>query len=454
MSRLSAVERAGERIAVIGGGIVGITTATLLQANGYSTVLYTVARPDTFDKPAPPEFASLHAAASILPHSIESPHSTRWTEASQELLQQIALRPDSGVRTQRHYEIFEVGGVAPPEYDSAVSEFQMLSESELRTRGTPVRPGASALSGWSFSIFFCEAPTYLRFLYRFFQAIGGTVASASELPEAPTLSAYLARDHRVYVLCAGYASGALAAEATASGRYADRPLEGLFEPLADPAAVRFIRGHYLRLDARDALRDGDGRPFSYNYTPSSDVYPTSGGSAGDVYCYPRTVGWLLGGSRQVGRLDESGKWSGEASGCEEIDFPGGEGTVRLPAPIFDLNRVLLASTTGLSFSLERLREATPPRITGGVGYRFSRDDPNGDVRVGVSRLVAEDEKIIATNYGHGGAGYTLSWGTALDTLALITPLADRGPLPSHESERDGRTRGAIAAASDRLLGRD
>ena len=454
MARLRGVTRAAERIAVIGGGIVGVTTATLLQANGYPTVLYTLARPDLFEQPAPPAFASVHAAASILPHSIRSPHSTRWMEASQDYFREIARRAESGVRTQRHYEIFEAGDVAPPEYGSTVSEFEIVSHSDLRQRGAPVRPGASTLSGWCFSIYFCEAPRYLHFLYQFFQAIGGKVASSSELPKSPSLSNYLARDHRIFVVCAGHASGALAAEAIASGHYADRPLEGVFEPLVDPAGVKLIRGHYLRLDVRDALCDIDSRPFSYNYTPTSDIYPTSGGSAADVYCYPRTVGWLLGGSRQVGRVDESGKWSGEVSVCEEIAFPGDEGTVNLPAPIFELNRELLSSVSGSSLSLGRLRGAPPPsRIKGGLGYRFSRDDPANDVRVGISRVVGDDEKIIATNYGHGGAGYTLSWGCALDTLALLAPLADPEPLATHGNGSDDHTRAAIAAASDRLLGR-
>lgn len=437
---------------MIGGGIVGITTATLLQANGYSTVLYTVARPDVFDGPAPPGFASLHAAASILPHSVRSPHSTRWTEASQEYLREIARLPQSGVRRQRHYEIFEADDVAPPDYDSAVSEFELLDESDLRRRKAPVRSGAKALSGWCFGIYFCEGPTYLSFLYRFFQAIGGRVAPASELPRPADLSSYLARGHRLHVLCAGHASGQLAAEALASGRYSDQPLEGVFEPLADPAGVRFTRGHYLRLDFRDALRDSDSRQFSYNYTPTSDVYPTADGSAADVYCYPRRVGWLLGGSRQVGGAGESGEWSGEVSGCEELGFPGEGGIVHVPAPIFDLNRELLASTDS-NISLERLREAPSPGITGGIGYRFSRDDPDDDVRVGISRVLGEEEKIVATNYGHGGAGYTLSWGSALDTMALLEPFADREPMPGQGTGGEESARAAIVAASDRLLGR-
>lgn len=170
-----------------------------------------------------------------------------------------------------------------------------------------------------------------------------------------------------------------------------------------------------------------------------------------MYCYPRTIGWLLGGSRQVGRIDEKEAWSGETSACEEIAFPGAEGTVLVPAPIFDLNRDLLASTAGTDVALERLRQATPPRIRAGIGFRFARDNEHDNVRVGISRVTGNDEKIVATNYGHGGAGYTLSWGSALDVLAAIDRATNRNRDPSQGHGRDDPTRAALAATSDRLL---
>lgn len=445
------VTQPGGQIAVIGGGVIGITTATLLQANGYSTLLYPLARPDRLGGRAPAAFASLHAAASILPHSVASPHSTRWVAASQEFFRALALRAESGVRVQRHYEIFEADNLTPPAYRGVVPEFEMLTGPDLKRRQAPIRPGAPSASGWCYSAFFCEAATYLRFLYGFYQAIGGEVASAVELPEPPSLSNYLARNHEIYVVCAGYASGGLLEDAINSGLYVDRPLDGVFEPLVDPFGVKLIRGHYLSLDVRATLRDRDARPFSYNYTPTSEAYPTSSGAAADVYCYPRTIGWLLGGSRQVGRVDESGEWSGETSACEEIAFPGAEGTALVPAPVFDLNRDLLSSTTGTDIALERLRQATPPRIRAGIGFRFVRDNDHDNVRVGVSRVVDDDEKIVATNYGHGGAGYTLSWGSALDVLAAVDLVTDRDHSLGQGGEHCDQTRSAIAAITSKLL---
>src|SRR5579872_6124633 len=57
-----------QAVAVIGGGISGITTAILLQLTGHSTAVYTKRQP-SFEPDAdrPPEFATLHAAASVIP---------------------------------------------------------------------------------------------------------------------------------------------------------------------------------------------------------------------------------------------------------------------------------------------------------------------------------------------------------------------------------------------------
>jgi D-amino-acid oxidase len=433
--------RAESRIAVIGGGVIGITTAVLLQANGHPTVLYTVAQPSDFRDASPSAFASLHAAASILPHSVASPRSTHWISISQEYFRILSAQGDTGVRTQRHYEIFEAA-VSAPSYHAAVRDFEMLTDAELVARGAPMRPGTESVSGWSFSAFFCEAPTYLAFLYDLFVSSGGEVIAGSALPKSPRLTAYLAHGHSVCVLCAGQASPGLLNELIASGAYEDRPLPGAFEPLADEFEAKLIRGHYLSFDLSHALRDREGRAFSYNYTPTSDQYPTISGAPADVYCYPRAVGWLLGGSRQEGHVDEHGGWSGETTAAPEISFAGGDGLVAIPAPIFRLNRELLMSVSPFAVDLDRLVGRTPPRITAGVGYRFVRDNAHDNVRVAASRLGREDERFVVHNYGHGGAGYTLSWGSALDVLAHVDQLVPRAP------SRDDRRAPVLGSVSE------
>lgn len=434
--------------------MIGITTATLLRAIGYETVLYTLSQPSDFPGDPPAAFASLHAAASIIPHSVASPHCTRWTTASQEYFRALMSTTSCGIRTQRHYEIFEGDEVVSPAYEGAVSDFEMLNEDDLRASSAPIRPSAASVSGWRFLALFCEAPEYLRFLYDFFQAMGGTVTPSSAIPESPGLAGYLACGHPLYVICAGQSSGGLLNDLITSGDYADAPTNEGFEPAAEPASLKLIRGHYLKLDIRDALRDGDGCAFSYNYTPMPEVYPRGDGSAADVYCYPRRAGWLLGGSRQTGMVDETGAWSGELSSCSEIDFPGQGSTVHVPGPIFNLNRELLATTGTTPIELDQLRESVPVRITAGVGLRFVRDDSQNNVRLGISSLVrGGSEQLIVHDYGHGGAGYTLSWGCALDVLTLVRQHLGE---PLEPVPRDGphqAAQAAIASTTVRLSGR-
>src|SRR4051794_23212834 len=103
-------------IAVIGGGIFGVTTAVLLQGGGYRTVLYARALPEYgAGAVRPPPFATPHAAASILPHSVASPNVARWTDVSQLFFRTLAFRACCGVRNQTHYEIVEDPATPSPE---------------------------------------------------------------------------------------------------------------------------------------------------------------------------------------------------------------------------------------------------------------------------------------------------------------------------------------------------
>lgn len=73
--------------------------------------------------------------------------------------------------------------------------------------------------------------------------------------------------------------------------------------------------------------------------------------------------------------------------------------------------------------IRRKAERLDPRVSGArvlevkVGLRPGRTE----VRVGREELPAADGRPVGTvihNYGHGGAGYTLSWGCAEDVVAL------------------------------------
>jgi D-amino-acid oxidase len=437
-------------VAVIGGGVSGLTTAVLLQANDYRTTLYTQARPGPEpDVARDPEFATLHAAASILPHSVDSPRVEYWTKLSQRFFQALSFQAACGVRSQTHYEVFESRVVDPPVYALSVDNFEPLSERALKVPWVPRRSGASPLSGWKFDVFFCEAPEYVRYLVSLYRQIGGEIVEPPDLP-GDSLRAYLALNYDFYINCTGqHAAGFL--EDTLLDPHdnlevhdAPGKLEGqsvVFEPLLDPFPPKLIRGHYLRVDIKRILTGERKRFFSYNYKPIPDVYRTQSGAPADVYCYPRSDAWILGGSRQEGTCVD-GEWKWEETIGKEIAFPcdqPGGTDLLVPAPIFDLNADLLIQITeDPPLDLRELRRTDPSLILAGVGYRFVRDAPDDSVRVTASRLSVgvrnggtQRFNYVLHNYGHGGSGFTLSWGCAFNLLQIldrITGMAREGSV--------------------------
>jgi D-amino-acid oxidase len=401
-------------IAVIGGGISGLTTAVLLQTAGYRTAMYAKMRPSyAADAARPPAFATPHAAASIIPHSVASPHVNRWTGISQAFFRTLCFPGSCGVRSQVHYEVFE-DETAPPVYAGVVENFQPLGEADLDTGWVPRRTGARAIHGWKFDALFCDAPEYLAYLSGLYAAAGGHVRDA---PGDGSLATYLALNHDTYVNCAGVAAYALLSD----DRVADAPEGPDFEPLIDPVPPKLVRGHYLRVNLKRVPAGFAGRYFSYDYKPTADIYPTATGAPADVYCYPRSDAWILGGSRQEGGVDADGNWIGQETVGETISVARQDGPpISVPSPILTLNSDILRRMTGGELDLaERVRD-DPSIVAPAIGYRFVRDSETDSVRVGCSRVdVSGAPKYVLHNYGHGGAGFTLSWGCAFDILQRL-----------------------------------
>lgn len=437
-----------QAVAVIGGGVIGITTAVLLQANGFRTVVYTRERPSHEpDIVRDPAFSTLHAAASVLPHSVESPHVNRWTSISQQFFSALSFRAACGVRPQAHYEMFESSAVEPPSYAAAVSDFEMIGgpgeSPDLLGKDVPRRPGAKELQGWRFSAFFCEVPEYIRYLYDLYEELGGRVFVKEQT--AASLGAYLDEPHKFFVNAAGSASQQLLADSSRDPEFERRfqvldeahTLPGI-EPLADKYGAKLVRGHYIRADIKELLRNVNGAFYSYNYKPGSDIYRNGDGSPADVYCYPRSDAWILGGSRQLGERDEAGRWhwatGDDSTVCLERDED--DESVDVPRPILELNAQLLVGITDGRLDLMQEYRQNPRMFSPGVGYRFLRDGPD-NVRLATSAVCDNNkngdlrERYILHNYGHGGSGFTLSWGCALEVLKQIDTICEadsRQPL--------------------------
>lgn len=111
------------------------------------------------------------------------------------------------------------------------------------------------------------------------------------------------------------------------------------------------------------------------------------------YVYPRSGEVVLGGLRARGVLE-----------------PDSEAPATIDA---DLTARILSDAIALESRLEG-REVLAVR----AGHRPGR----GEVRV--ERVEMPDGRPLVHNYGHGGVGYVLSWGCALEVVALLEDEAD------------------------------
>jgi D-amino-acid oxidase len=273
----------------------------------------------------------------------------------------------------------------------------------------PRRVGATGVSGWTFECFFAEMPQYGQWLRHTFAAQGGLVERCGHLEhgDLPAIP------EPVVVNCTGYGSATL---------FDDEPNLALVKGVLVHVRVdrRQLAGHRLPL-------------FSYNYTPDRSVYPAPSGGAADVYWYPRVDSWVLGGTRLAGRLDRWGRWSGEEPAAPTVTIDG----VAVPVPVLDLNRELIASTTGVDIA--------PWPMAAAVGYRCARTPESGGVRLEPDTI---GNKLVVHNYGHGGGGVALAWSCAVRVAQIIA--AERGPGCPPQGD-DGTVLGWLAALARSMV---
>lgn len=366
-----------DRIIVIGAGVSGVTTALALQLLGYNTEIIsdrTVL--DVSQKNKHPEFASLFPSASVIPHSVYSDRLEELFRQSQSLFYELRKHTFAGITIQKHFEVFEFEADRP-DYCDWMLNFSPINN--LAAMAIPRRSDDKPLHGWVFDCIFADWSLYFPALIAFYQERGGTITKQKikqvDISDLPS---------EIIINCSG-TSGSL-----------------LFDDPSDNQLI--MRGHLLHKADAPLIKNNAGEVISYNYTPKPNVYCDADGNACDVYCYPRKDGWILGGSRQLGQLKNDDKWENieesAAYSIEEIQFP---------RQIIDLNNEILNHSYDQS-----LNESD--NITPLIGHRYIRNRKNG------LRLEKEESsgKIIYHNYGHGGAGVTLSWGCALEAVHQIT----------------------------------
>jgi glycine/D-amino acid oxidase-like deaminating enzyme len=370
------------RVIVIGAGFSGLTTAAAFALAGHRVEIVADRRADR-PAQADPEVASFYPAASVIPVSVGLGRVEETTVTSLALFGYLARQWPEAVRLQRHFEIAEALEEVPESFRLAAQQVREIPPGEMPALR---RSGAARVRGWEGKITFVEAPRYLRRLVRLVESLGvdivqGRVEDLDQVPSADLV-----------VVCAGLGSPAL---------------------LGDARPQRLLRGHLIHVDPLP-VDWPDGARTSFHYLPTAETFAQPDGSPGELYFYPRSDVWILGGTRQPMRRSPVGalEVEGEVGPTRMI------GGTEIPAVVYDLHRELLASWLGVDI------DRAGPRVV--VGLRYARDPGGAGVRVDVD---ASSGRPVVCNYGHGGAGVTLSWGCAIRALALAETHLGRPASP-------------------------
>ncbi|MGZ3100502.1 FAD-dependent oxidoreductase [Streptomyces sp. H72] len=312
---------AGERVVVVGAGVVGLTTAVVLAEASVS--VHVIAE-------EVPGVTSLAAGAMWGPYLVEPKDKVdQWGQRSLEIFRRLAEDPATGVRLTSGIEASRTAE-APPDWATTLPGFRPCGLAELPA-------GFSA--GYRFTVPLIDMPTYLNYLLHRLDAAGGTVERRrlASLPDAGPAT--------VIVNCTGLGAKGLLPDPDL------RPIRGQHVVVTNPGLTEFF---------------------------SEDT-----GLSPDLLCfYPHGDTAVLGGTA--------------------IDGEGG----------------LASDDTAAASILARCAEVEPRLATARVlEHRIGARPTRPTVRVEADRQ--EDGAVVVHNYGHGGAGVTLSWGCAEETHELF-----------------------------------
>ncbi|MFM7165950.1 MAG: FAD-dependent oxidoreductase [Planctomycetaceae bacterium] len=396
-------------VLIIGGGVSGVTTGIVLRLLGHPTRIvchHWLGDSDDATQPHVGErrFASQYPAASIIPHSVSIADEAWHMRTTLRFFEALQFTSTAGVRKQRHYEVYEwpepIAG-----YAEGMVGYRSLPLDGSGEPGAPRRAEDVPIYGWSFQSLFAEMPRYRAFLAGLYRNLGGELETGRVLDRLSLEN----MKSSIVVNCGG------AWGMNLSG---------------DRVRSRFVKGILVRADAGSIpWNRTTGEIFSYNYYPDVSIYSRPNGKPSDVYFYPRTDGWLLGGTRLESAYLRSWQnchnpheWKGETwsgrSICVPLAGDANGAEIEVPEPVVTLNREIIRRLTGCDLSNFRL--------TAMEGYRHKRD---------IVRLEMEDwrGRRVIHNYGHGGAGVTLSWSCAVKIAELLSQTIQNGPK-LHEIE--------------------
>lgn len=309
-------------VVVVGGGIVGMTSAVELRRRGARVCVLTA--------DAPARTTSWLAAAVWYPVGIGgSERALTSAQESFEVFAEQAARGVPGVRMIGTRMLHRHPLPADPWWSTAVPGFETDDADDPFT------------GAWRFSVPLVEVPAYLPWLHERASELGVSVRTENVASLADIT------DHARFVVNAtGLAARTLCGDKTV------RPVRGQVIRASNPG---------LTVSVRDEHNPG-----------------------GHTYVHPRRHDVIIGGTFERGKTDT--------------------------APDPDTARALWTRASEL---VPELREARI--LEHHAGLRPARED---GPRVELDRRLIPGRTVVH-NYGHGGAGITLSWGSARETADLI-----------------------------------
>jgi D-amino-acid oxidase len=316
----------GTQAAVVGAGVIGLTTAVVLAEAGFSVSVLT--------RDLPADTTSAAAGAMWGPYLVEPRDRVRvWASDSLRTFTGLAGIPGTGVRLATGIEASRTVS-APPEFLEMLNDVRVCGQGEL--------PDGFVI-GWRYQVPLIDMDVYLPFLCQRLAAAGGALhqRTVTDFEEAARLAPVVVN-----------ATGLGARDLT--GDSGLTPIRGQLVIVDNPGITEFFT-------------------------------EDTGWSADLLHLYPHGDRLVLGGVAQDGSWDlEPDEDTARAiiRRCATIDPRIAEQPVR-------------AHRVGLRPTRPTIRCEADPSVT---GYR------------------------LLHNYGHGGAGVSLSWGCASEIHRLTAGM--------------------------------
>jgi len=322
-------------IIVIGGGVIGLTTALTLQQAGH--------RVNVWARDLSPDTTSDVAAALWYPYLVEPADKVAvWGQIAYEHFREDVAYPERGVRWREGVLELTPQSLRDdqlPAWGADVDHFRRAHPDELP---------AGYADGYAFDAPVITMSSYLPHLQQVFTAQGGRIKQHAIRDFAEAFAAA-----PVVVNCAGLGA----------------------RELVPDSSVYAVRGQVVRIRKREA--------YEHLRTMSAD-----NGPQGLVYVIPRIDDVVLGGVNTA---------NDERLTIDDAQTPAIIARCQQFAPA--LGEIAPEDITKIACGLR-------PARTSGVRVEADPSSPH-----------------LIHNYGHGGAGVTLSWGCATAVADLVQQIS-------------------------------